>query len=88
MEQIEITIVKEGKDILISNSEGRQIKITSNNNELKASEVLEFLNYSEKKIYKLNELDEDLNSNKNIRFIYEIVKSIIEKINPVDGIEA
>ena len=33
MEQIEITIIKEGKDILITSTEGRQIKITQNNNE-------------------------------------------------------
>ena len=32
MEQIEITIIKEGKDILITSTEGRQIKITQNNN--------------------------------------------------------
>ena len=30
MEQIEITIIKEGKDILITSTEGRQIKITQN----------------------------------------------------------
>ena len=84
MEQIEITIAKEGKDILISNTEGRQIKITQNNNELKASEVLEFLNYSENKSYKLKELEEELNNNKNIKYIYEIFKSIIEKLNPVE----
>lgn len=59
MEQIEITIIKEGKDILITSTEGRQIKITQNNNELKASEILEFLNYAEHKKYKLNDLDEE-----------------------------
>ncbi len=87
MEPIEITIAKEGKDILISNTEGRQIKITQNNNELKASEVLEFLNYSENKRYKLKELEEELNNNKNIKYIYEIFKSIIEKLNPVEEVK-
>lgn len=84
MEQIEITIIKEGKDILIMSTEGRQIKITQNNNELKASETLEFLNYVENKRYKLNELDEEAMQDKNLKYVYEIFKSIIEKINPVD----
>ena len=60
MEPIEITIDKDGKDILITNTEGRQIKIYQNNNELKASEILEFLDYIENKKYKLNDLDESL----------------------------
>lgn len=84
MEQTEITIVKEGKDILIKSTEGRQIKITQNNNELKASETLEFLNYTENKKYKLHDLDEDLKEDKNLKYVYEIFKSIIEKLNPVD----
>lgn len=84
MEPIEIKIVKEGKDILITSTEGGQIKITQNNNELKASETLEFLNYAENKRYKLNDLDEDSKSDKNLGYVYEIFKSIIEKINPVD----
>lgn len=86
MEQIEITIIKEGKDILITSTEGRQIKITQNNNELKASETLEFLNYAENKRYKLNELDEESKNDKNLGYVYEIFKSIIEKINPIDEI--
>ena len=81
MEQIEITIIKEGKDILITSTEGRQIKITQNNNELKASETLEFLNYAENKRYKLNDLDEESKNDKNLGYVYEIFKSIIEKIN-------
>lgn len=85
MEQIEITIIKEGKDILITSTEGRQIKITQNNNELKASETLEFLNYAENKRYKLNDLDEESKNDKNLGYVYEIFKSIIEKINPIDG---
>ena len=47
MEPIKIAIVKEGKDILVTSTEGGQIRITQNNNELKASETLEFLNYTE-----------------------------------------
>lgn len=86
MEQIEITIIKEGKDILITSTEGRQIKITQNNNELKASEILEFLNYAENKRYKLNDLDEESKNDKNLGYVYEIFKSIIEKINPIDEI--
>lgn len=86
MEQIEITIIKEGKDILITSTEGRQIKITQNNNELKASETLEFLNYAENKRYKLNDLDEESKNDKNLGYVYEIFKSIIEKINPIDWI--
>ncbi len=86
MEQIEITIIKEGKDILITSTEGRQIKITQNNNELKASETLEFLNYAENKRYKLNDLDEESKNDKNLGYVYEIFKSIIEKINPIDEI--
>ena len=73
MEQIEITIIKEGKDILITSTEGRQIKITQNNNELKASETLEFLNYAENKRYKLNELDEESKNDKNLGYVYESV---------------
>lgn len=86
MGQIEIEIVKEGKDILITSTEGRQIKITQNNNELKASETLEFLNYAENKRYKLNNLDEESKNDKNLGYVYEIFKSIIEKINPIDEI--
>ena len=86
MEQIEITIIKEGKDILITSTEGRQIKITQNNNELKASEILEFLNYAEHKKYKLNDLDEESKNDKNLGYVYEIFKSIIEKINPIDEV--
>lgn len=84
MEQIEITIVKEGKEILITSTEGRQIKIMQSNNELKASETLEFLNYTENKKYKLNDLDEESKKDKNLSYVYEIFKSIIGKINPVD----
>ena len=40
MGQIEIEIVKEGKDILITSTEGRQIKIPQSNNELKALFVM------------------------------------------------
>lgn len=86
MGQIEITIVKEGKDILITSTEGRQIKIPQSNNELKASETLEFLNYAENKRYKLNDLDEASKTDKNLGYVYEIFKAIIEKINPVDEI--
>lgn len=86
MEQIEITIVKEGKDILITSTEGRQIKIPQSNNELKASETFEFLNYAENKRYKLNDLDEASKTDKNLGDVYEIFKAIIEKINPVDEI--
>ena len=86
MGQIEIEIVKEGKDILITSTEGRQIKIPQSNNELKASETLEFLNYTEDKRYQLKDLDEELNADKNLVYVYEIFKSIIEKINPVDEI--
>ena len=78
--------LKEGKDILITSTEGRQIKIPQSNNELKASETLEFLNYTEDKRYKLKDLDEELNADKNLVYVYEIFKSIIEKINPVDEI--
>ncbi len=84
MEPIEITIDKDGKDILITNTEGRQIKIYQNNNELKASEILEFLDYIENKKYKLNDLDESLKSDKNLVYIYEIFKEIIGKLNPID----
>ena len=83
-EDVVVDIVKEGKDILIKSTEGRQIKITQNNNELKASETLEFLNYTENKKYKLHDLGEDLKADKNLKYVYEIFKSIIEKLNPVD----
>ena len=53
---------------------------------MKASETLEFLNYTEDKRYKLKDLDEELNADKNLVYVYEIFKSIIEKINPVDEI--
>ena len=34
----------------------------------------------------LKDLDEELNADKNLVYVYEIFKSIIEKINPVDEI--
>lgn len=85
MEPIKIAIVKEGKDILITSTEGGQIRITQSNNELKASETLEFLNYTENKKYILNELTEESKVDKNLVYVYEIFKAIIEKINPVDA---
>lgn len=87
MELIEITITKEGKDILITNTKGGEIRITPSNNELKASETLEFLSYADNKTYKLNELDEAYAQDKNLKYVYEIFKSIIDKINPVDDNE-
>ena len=84
MEPIKIAIVKEGKDILVTSTEGGQIRITQNNNELKASETLEFLNYTENKKYILIELTEESTIDKNLVYVYEIFKAIIEKINPVD----
>ena len=72
MEPIKIAIVKEGKDILITSTEGGQIRITQSNNELKASETLEFLNYTENKKYILI-----LTGSMGFG-------NIIEKINPVD----
>ena len=83
MEQIKISIEKEGKDILIKSSEGRQIKIIQSNNELKASETKEFLNYTSNKRYILRELSEDLISDKNLKYVYEIFKEIIDKLNPI-----
>ena len=34
----------------------------------------------------IKDLDEELNADKNLVYVYEIFKSIIEKINPVDEI--
>jgi hypothetical protein len=84
MEPIKITIIKEGGDILIISTEGRQIKITQNNNELKASETIEFLNYSENKSYYLNDLEEKYKLDKNLIYVYKIFNNIIEKLNPID----
>lgn len=87
MEPIRITITKDGRDILIASSEGRQIKIISTNNELKASETIEFLNYEDNKKYELVELTEETKSDKNLCYVYEVFRSIIEKINPIEEIE-
>ena len=84
MVPIKITIIKEGGDILIISTEGRQIKITQNNNELKASETIEFLNYSENKSYYLNDLEEKYKLDKNLIYVYKIFNNIIEKLNPID----
>ena len=84
MEPIKITIIKEGGDILIISTEGRQIKITQNNNELKAYETIEFLNYSENKSYYLNDLEEKYKLDKNLIYVYKIFNNIIEKLNPID----
>ena len=84
MEPIKITIIKEGGDILIISTEGRQIKITQNNNELKASETIEFLNYSENKSYYLNDLEEKYKLDKNLIYVYKIFNNIIEKLNTID----
>lgn len=79
MEQIDITITKDGKDLLITNSKGREIKIS--NNELKASETIEFLDYKPENRYNLNPLDENIAQDKNVKYVHEIFTLIIDKIN-------
>ena len=84
MEQINIEITRENKDILIKNTEGGEIKILETNKELKASETLRFLNYTDGKKYIFNPLDEKLKNDKNIQYVYQIFYEIIDKLNPIE----
>lgn len=86
MEPINIEVTRENKDILVKNTEGRQIKILENNKELKASETLQFLNYMEGKKYILKPLEQELKNDKNIQYVYQIFQEIIEKLNPIEEI--
>lgn len=85
METISITISKSANCILIQSTEGQQIEINDNNKELKASDVIDFLKYSNSKKYELTPLQEDEKSDKNVISVYEIFNEIIEKINPTDN---
>ena len=82
---ISITISKSANCILIQSTEGQQIEINDNNKELKASDVIDFLKYSNSKKYELTPLQEDEKSDKNVISVYEIFNEIIEKINPTDN---
>ena len=84
MEPIKITMTKEGKDIYIKNSNGGQIHILSTNNELKASDIIAFLDYKENVEYKVEALSETDRDDKNLKYVHELFCSIVDKINPVN----
>lgn len=83
MEVIKITISKENNIIYIRSSQGKQIEITDTNKELKATEIIGFLNYSKETSYSLEPLTTALATDKNVLSIHMIFKEIIEKLNPV-----
>ena len=62
------------------------IEKSKTNKELKASETLRFLNYTDGKKYILNPLDEKLKNDKNIQYVYQIFYEIIDKLNPIEEI--
>lgn len=85
MEAIKITISKENNVIYIRSSQGKQIEINDTNKELKATEIIEFLNYSKEASYSLEPLNMDLTKDKNILSIHMIFEEIIEKLNPISS---
>lgn len=85
MEMVKIVINKERNDIIITSSEGQKITITESNKELKATETIEFLNYTKDKSYHIEALSEELKKDKNIVSIYMIFKEIVEKLNPISS---
>lgn len=85
MEIVKITIEKDRNDIIIKSSEGQQITILDSNKELKATEIIEFLDYTKEKTYSIDNLRDELLKDKNIVSIHTIFKEIIEKLNPVNA---
>lgn len=83
MATINITISKVGSDIIIKTTEGKQIKISDSNKELKATEVIKLLNYDKNNVYKLEDLDSELLKDKSIVSVYTIFEEIVDKLNPV-----
>ncbi len=83
MATINITISKVGSDIIIKTTEGKQIKISDSNKELKATEVINLLNYDKNNVYKLEDLDSELLKDKSIVSVYTIFEEIVDKLNPV-----
>lgn len=83
METINITISKVGSDIIIKTTEGKQIKISDSNKELKATEVIKLLNYDKDNVYKLEDLESELLKDKSIVSVYTIFEEIVDKLNPV-----
>lgn len=83
MVTINITISKVGSDIIIKTTEGKQIKISDSNKELKATEVIKLLNYDKNNVYKLEDLDSELLKDKSIVSVYTIFEEIVDKLNPV-----
>lgn len=81
MAKVNISITKEGEDILVRNTEGREIKILNDIKELKATDVISFLNYSNENEYELLEIDEYLKDDKNVFCVYTIFEEIIGQIN-------
>ena len=81
MKTVEIKICKQGRDILITNSEGKEITISETNKQLKATKVVEFLDYNKDVLYELKEIEDELKEDKNIEYVYIILGEIIEKLN-------
>lgn len=83
MATISITISKIGSDIIIKTTEGKQIKISDSNKELKATEVINLLNYAKDNVYVLEDLDSELLKDKSIVSVHTIFEEIVDKLNPV-----
>lgn len=63
------------------------LEIKSDIKEIKASEILEFLEYDEDKKYILDEISKELQENEFVQCIYEIFAEIVDKINNIDNEE-
>ena len=82
MEQIELEISKdESGNIVIKSSEEKRVVVDKNENKLKATDVVNLLDYTEEKTYKIAELSEEYSDDKNLVFIMKVFEQIIENLN-------
>lgn len=73
---------KKTGDLCIKNNNSKyEIIINQETKELKASEIIKLLDYSEDKSYLLEELTEDQKNNKYFLSIQKILLEILEKVN-------
>lgn len=81
MAVVKITVAKLGNDIMITNSLGKEIKILDINKQIKATDIVTFLNYTKDITYELEDIEENLKEDKNVNYVHMIFCEIIEKIN-------